>query len=97
MYSDIQNTAAINNVEIELAKLAQAASKVVNEFLNLSKDKFTIITFELDSLKKFLCILSFRHPQQRSTGGYILGYGTSWDFNFDCTQPHTKISALTSQ
>lgn len=65
MYSDIKNTTDVNYVEMELAKLEQTAAKAINEILDLSKDEITIVTSELDSLKKFLYIMSFRHPRRR--------------------------------
>ena len=65
MYSDIRNVSDINYVEKELGKLEQIASDVVKQLLNPSKSEFTITATELDALKKFLFIMSFRHPRRQ--------------------------------
>ena len=84
MYSDIENTKDVNYVEIELSKLEQTASKVINEFLDLSRDQFTIVSSELNSLKKFLYIMSFRHPRRRQQylEGKFDGIGKSLETDF---------------
>ena len=65
MYSDVRNVSDINFVEKELGKLEQKASMVIKQLLDLSQTELTITATELDAMKKFLFIMSFRHPRRQ--------------------------------
>jgi Protein of unknown function (DUF4238) len=65
MYTDIQNHPDFNRVERELSQLEQGASKVIKQCLHPSKTEITLTYLELRDLRKFLWIMSFRHPQRQ--------------------------------
>jgi Protein of unknown function (DUF4238) len=65
MYSDIQNIADLNFVEVKLSELEQAASIVIKRVVDPSRTEVEMLYPELMALKKFLWIMSFRNPPRR--------------------------------
>ena len=66
MYSDIQNLADLNFVEIKMSKLeADAADIIRKSFMDFGKREVTITSPELTVLRKFLWIMSFRNRARR--------------------------------
>src|SRR5947207_10403582 len=64
----LNNYNCCNEWYFRLSKLLILHNK---KFLDLSKSEFTITAMELQALKKFLFIMSFRHPYRRQQ--YIEG------------------------
>ena len=65
MYLDIQNLTNLNIVELELSKLEQQTSTIINRILDLSLEEIIVTYSELAALRKFLWIMSFRQPSRR--------------------------------
>lgn len=66
MYADIRNTADINYLETEISHLEQKASSIIQRCTDLSETRIVLSLLELETLQRFLFVMSFRFPARRS-------------------------------